>query len=71
MFGNNKKEVTGGNAALSLGSTLNSLATGTRIEGTVRAENDIRIDGVITGKLYCSAKVIIGPSGTINGEVQC
>lgn len=74
MFGNNnnkKREVTRTSTPLPTGSNLNSLATGTRIEGTVHAENDIRVDGVISGKLFCSAKVIIGPSGKIDGEIQC
>lgn len=72
MFGNNnKREVTRTNAPLPTGSNLNSLAAGTRIEGTIHAENDIRVDGTITGKLYCSAKVIVGPTGKIDGDIQC
>lgn len=50
---------------------LNSLVKGTIVEGTVVSESDIRIDGVIKGKLTCKAKVIIGPSGSIEGEVRC
>jgi len=44
---------------------------GTIVEGTVRAESDIRVDGIIHGDLTCSAKVIIGPTGEIKGEVKC
>ena len=50
---------------------LNSLVKGTLVEGSVIAENDIRVDGVIKGILVCAAKVIIGPSGLIDGEVRC
>ena len=50
---------------------LNSLVRGTKVEGSVTAESDIRIDGIIKGTLTCSAKVIIGPSGLIDGEVKC
>ena len=50
---------------------LNSLVKGTLVEGSVIAENDIRVDGVIKGILVCAAKVIIGPSGLIDGEVHC
>lgn len=50
---------------------LNSLVRGTTVEGSVVAESDIRIDGTIRGTLTCSAKVIIGPSGLIDGEVKC
>ncbi len=50
---------------------LNSLVKGTTIEGSITAESDIRIDGVIKGSLKCKSKVIIGPSGRIEGDVEC
>lgn len=50
---------------------LNSLVKGTVVEGIVTSENDIRVDGVIKGTLTCKAKVIIGPSGSIQGDVRC
>jgi cytoskeletal protein CcmA (bactofilin family) len=50
---------------------LNSLVKGTTVEGTVTSENDIRVDGIIKGILSCAAKVIIGPSGLIEGEIRC
>ena len=52
-------------------SSINSLVDGTSVEGTIRAENDIRVDGKIKGILHCTSKVIIGPSGSIDGEVHC
>jgi cytoskeletal protein CcmA (bactofilin family) len=75
MFGNNKNEVgkpkNTGFIASNPSNSLNSLVQGTMIEGTVRSESDIRIDGVIKGHLFCDAKVIIGPSGSIEGEINC
>ena len=76
MFGSKKtaEEVrtTGGKPALPSGeNALNSLVRGTTVEGSIVAESDIRIDGTIRGTLTCSAKVIIGPSGLIDGEVKC
>ena len=50
---------------------FNSLVQGAIVEGTVRSESDIRIDGAIKGKLFCDAKVVIGPSGRVEGEVRC
>lgn len=73
MFGNNKaaedpkKSVN----ALPSGTTLNALAKGTVVEGSVRCDSDLRVDGTIKGKLICKAKVIIGPTGTVEGEIQC
>lgn len=69
MFGSNKKPDNSNISANS--SALNSLVQGTIVEGTVRAESDIRVDGIIHGDLTCSAKVIIGPTGEIKGEVKC
>lgn len=73
MFGgnsNNKKEAVKPNGAPATHS-LNSLVQGTLVEGTVTSESDIRIDGAIKGKLICNAKVIIGPAGSIEGEIKC
>lgn len=61
-----------GNGASSPDSNaLNSLVKGTLVEGTVKAESDIRVDGTIKGTLTCNAKVIIGPSGVIEGDIVC
>lgn len=75
MFGNNKetssKTKNGSIIPTSNTHSLNSLVQGTVIEGTVRSESDIRIDGTIKGNLHCDAKVIIGPTGYVEGEVTC
>lgn len=76
MFGSKKSEVTpaSNNRSSTPSSTsnaLNSLVKGTKVEGTVSSESDIRIDGIIVGTLICKAKVIIGPTGAVEGDVQC
>lgn len=53
------------------GGGLNALVKGTAVEGTLRCESDIRVDGTIKGKLICKAKVILGPTGQIEGEITC
>ena len=75
MFGN-KKPVEANNSMASLTGggnpmALNSLVKGTIVEGTVSSESDIRIDGNIKGTLTCKAKVIVGPTGVIEGEIRC
>ena len=52
-------------------SGINSLVQGTSIEGTIKADSDIRIDGKLTGNLHCKGKVIVGPTGEIDGDIQC
>lgn len=74
MFGGSNKDKSQATKAATSGTTmnaLNSLVKGTEIEGKVRAESDIRIDGVIKGSLDCEAKVIIGPTGYIEGQINC
>lgn len=74
MFGSNKSKDTAkaGSIIPSAAShSLNSLVQGTVVEGKVKASTDIRIDGTIKGDLICEAKVIIGPSGMVEGTVRC
>ena len=73
MFNNTKNEQKSkANGIInSASSSSNSLVQGTNIEGSIQADKDIRIDGTLKGNLHCKGKVIIGPTGFINGEVQC
>ncbi|MBI5914878.1 MAG: polymer-forming cytoskeletal protein [Bacteroidetes bacterium] len=74
MFGSNKnKDAAKAGIIIPSASShsLNSLVQGTSIEGKVKATNDIRVDGNIKGDLFCDAKVIIGPTGLIEGTVKC
>lgn len=49
----------------------NSIVQGTEIQGTIKAGSDIRIDGMLNGNLDCKGKVIIGPTGLVEGDIQC
>ena len=75
MFGNTKApEETKKNlspASSTPSNGLNTLVKGSIMEGTLKCESDLRVDGTIKGKLTCKAKLIIGPTGTIEGEVSC
>jgi len=73
MLGSSKnKEKNVSNAPSGTSShSLNSLVQGSTVEGTIRAKSDIRIDGTIKGKLFCESKVIIGPTGFVDGEIKC
>jgi cytoskeletal protein CcmA (bactofilin family) len=50
---------------------INLISNGTDITGDVKSSGDIRIDGSLTGNLNTKGKVVIGPTGKINGEVFC
>lgn len=75
MFGSSKNEISKSKGASIIPSasphSLNSLVQGTIVEGTVKSESDIRVDGMIKGKLFCDAKVIIGPTGHVDGQIRC
>lgn len=71
MFGGKEKTQTTKTTVAATSNALNSLVQGTEIEGTVKAESDIRVDGTIKGNLDCTAKVIIGPTGYIEGQINC
>jgi cytoskeletal protein CcmA (bactofilin family) len=51
--------------------TINLISTGTDITGDVKSNGDIRIDGTLTGTLNTKGKVVVGPTGKVNGEVIC
>lgn len=75
MFGNNNKKEVSSTSSTS-GSTLsgggiNSLGDGTKLNGDLSANSDIRIDGTLEGNLICKGKLILGPKGTITGTVDC
>lgn len=73
MFGSTKdsEDSKKNTAATASSGALNALVKGTVVEGSLRCENDLRVDGTIKGKLTCKAKVIIGPTGFVDGEVHC
>lgn len=51
--------------------SINSIVTGTQIDGKIKSTNDFRIDGTLIGTLDCKGKVIIGQTGVVDGEIKC
>lgn len=50
---------------------INSIMEGTVIEGEIRSDSNIRIDGRVKGSVHAKGRVIVGQSGVIEGEVVC
>lgn len=76
FFGNNKKDnkskpTTAKSSAPQSTGGLNSLVHQTKLEGTINADSDFRVDGRIKGTLNCKARVIIGPTGAVDGQIHC
>ena len=49
----------------------NTIVTGTIIKGDVTASGDFRIDGTLIGSINCKGKIVVGETGTIEGEIIC
>lgn len=61
---------TGKNYTDLLGKT-NRIVEGTTIVGTIQTLSDIRLDGVLTGDLTTSGRVVLGPKSVVKGNVVC
>lgn len=46
------------------------IAAGTTLKGDITSNGDIRIDGTLQGNMQCSAKVIIGANGMVEGDIS-
>ncbi|HVY74249.1 MAG TPA: polymer-forming cytoskeletal protein [Puia sp.] len=68
MFNNkSKSESTESQAPVGSASLIGS---GTSMKGDITSSGDLRIDGTLIGNIICSAKVIIGANGVVEGDVS-
>lgn len=51
--------------------SVNVISVGTMIMGDVICSGDLRIDGNIKGNVKSKAKIIVGQSGVIDGDISC
>ncbi len=65
MFNKKKENAQGDQKA----GTVNIVGVGTEINGDLATKGDIRIDGIITGEVQSKAKVVVGTTGIINGNI--
>lgn len=49
----------------------NLLAKGTRLSGEIETQGDIRVDGLLTGKIIAKGKVVVGTEGFVEGSIDC
>jgi len=50
---------------------VNLVCDGTSINGDIEASRDIRIDGFVKGKIIVKGKVVVGPTGKVEGDITC
>ena len=71
MFGQMKSKAQGVRHADHPATSINLIGAGTGIEGEIHSNGDIRVDGTITGGVNSKAKVVIGTTGLVEGDVTC
>ncbi|GAB4321018.1 MAG: polymer-forming cytoskeletal protein [Bacteroidales bacterium] len=49
----------------------NTIVNGTTIKGEIISDGDFRIDGTLIGSIKSKGKIVVGESGSIEGEVEC
>ncbi|MCB0700627.1 MAG: polymer-forming cytoskeletal protein [Chitinophagales bacterium] len=65
-----KKDGDKNNTPSKVSGTVTTIAAGTTINGDMESDTNLRIDGNIIGNVYCKAKIVLGESGIIQGDVQ-
>jgi len=65
------KNNEGGTKVTNAAAMVNIVGANTVIEGSIVAEGDVRIDGHVKGSLRSKAKVVIGTTGIIDGDITC
>jgi cytoskeletal protein CcmA (bactofilin family) len=50
---------------------LNRIVEGTAIQGDIKSDSNIRIDGRVIGNITTAGRLVIGATGHIEGEILC
>jgi len=50
---------------------INLISQGTKINGDIVSDGDIRIDGYLKGNITTKGRLVIGGTGSIEGEIVC
>ncbi len=50
---------------------INLVGSGTTIKGEINSKGDIRVDGKIIGEVRSKGKIVVGDTGTIEGDIFC
>jgi cytoskeletal protein CcmA (bactofilin family) len=51
--------------------SINLIGAGTIIEGEMKSNGDVRVDGSIFGTITSKAKVVLGATGVVEGDITC
>ncbi len=71
MFKNEKRSTMAKGNEVAASGKINSIMEGTVLEGEVRTDSNIRIDGKVKGSINAKGRLIVGQTGVIEGDVVC
>jgi len=71
MFKSNHKQAMSKTTEINSPEKLNRIVDGTSIEGDIKSDSNIRIDGRLKGTINTKGKLVIGATGSIEGEIVC
>ncbi len=66
MFGRNAEK-----GKLAVQKAMTMFGQGTQLTGDVNSDGDIRVDGAVKGVLQSKAKIVIGVTGVVEGDLIC
>lgn len=49
----------------------NQIAKGTKVQGDIKTEGVLRIDGTLIGNIESTGKVVVGATGKVEGTIRC
>jgi cytoskeletal protein CcmA (bactofilin family) len=49
----------------------NIIAVGTKIKGDIESDGDFRIEGAVVGTVKAKGKIVVGETGSVEGQIQC
>jgi cytoskeletal protein CcmA (bactofilin family) len=66
----NGKTKSDGLGEVPAGTSTSLIGAGTSMKGDITSSGDLRIDGTLVGNIHCSAKVVIGANGNVQGDIS-
>src|ERR1700743_726987 len=70
MFNGKTKSDSFEIGAAPVSASASLIGAGTTMKGDITSNGDLRIDGTLVGNINCSAKVVIGANGNVQGDVH-
>ncbi len=70
MFSKERENEKGKSKFSFAADSISTVANSMKIVGDIEADHDMRIDGHVVGNIYCKARVVLGESGQVEGDLH-